>query len=473
MSFFRLSLVTLASFIAFTLSGETQRSQAPSGPNPEPTSTDLVFVQAPVFAAGDVRGRFPQGSRLARLSAPGREVENLTPDFFAVADPQISSDGKRVLFAAQEREGATWAVWEMNTDGSGKRRVTAMERDCVRPAYLARDHITFSCSTPAGWQVHVAKRNGSDAHPITFGPGNFLVETVLRDGRILVSADYPLRAEAAATGSRELYVLRHDGTALASLRCDHEHRAARSDAVEMADGSVVFIKANVPGSSPGGTLAWIQRGELHNSPLGDPAAVSGTPRPLADGRLIVARQSGTPRFDLYALDEARGTAELVFRDPQYSSLQPVAVKPQPVPRWYWSTASASDPAGYFIGIDSYHAAEMAGGRISTRIAAVRVIALDAQTNREIVLGQAPVEEDGSFYIAVPPDRPVRFELLDNGQQVIRAQHSWIWARAGEERGCVGCHEDKGVTPPNRWPLTLRRFDTPTPLGVTLPPRKAH
>jgi hypothetical protein len=438
-------------------------------------------VQAPAVAAGDVLGRFPQGSRLARLGATSHEVENLTPEFFAASDPQISSDGKRVLFSAQKVAGATWTLWEMNVDGSEKRPVIAAEWDCVRPAYLARDFIAFTGVTREGGRevlhVYVAKRDGTDVHPITFGPGNFLVETVLRDGRILVTADYPLRPGTSASRSRELYVLRHDGTGLTSLRCDHEHRAVRADAVETADGSVVFIKYDPERAHPGGTLARIQRGELHNSPLGEPDAVSGTPRQLDENQLIVARQSaaagGVTRFDLYALDEARGSAVLVYRNPQLSSLQPVPVKPQPVPRWYWSTNIGDSKAGYFVGLDSYHAAEVPGGRIATRIATVRVIALDSETKREVVLGQAPVEEDGSFYIAVPPDRPVRFELLDNGQQVIRAQQSWVWARPGEERGCVGCHEDKGVTPPNRWPLTLRRFDTPTPLGVTLPPRSAH
>ncbi|MGB7593852.1 MAG: hypothetical protein WBO19_21695, partial [Terriglobia bacterium] len=81
--------------------------------------------------------------------------------------------------------------------------------------------------------------------------------------------------------------------------------------------------------------------------------------------------------------------------------------------------------------------------------------------------------DGSFYIAVPPDRPVRFELLNAEGKVVRAQQSWVWARPGEEHGCVGCHEDRAVAPENRWPLALRRFDTPTCLGVQAPLEAAH
>jgi hypothetical protein len=76
-----------------------------------------------------------------------------------------------------------------------------------------------------------------------------------------------------------------------------------------------------------------------------------------------------------------------------------------------------------------------------------------------------VEKDGSFYVAVPANLPVRFQLLDAGGETIHEQRGWVWARPGEERGCAGCHESKALTPENRWPLALKRFDTPTPLGV--------
>jgi len=104
---------------------------------------------------------------------------------------------------------------------------------------------------------------------------------------------------------------------------------------------------------------------------------------------------------------------------------------------------------------------------------VRVLAYDSAAGKENDLGEAPVEQDGSFYIAVPADRPVRFELLNGEGKVVRQQQSWIWARPGEEHGCVGCHEDRAVAPENSWPMALRRFDTPTRLGVGMPLQAAH
>jgi len=94
---------------------------------------------------------------------------------------------------------------------------------------------------------------------------------------------------------------------------------------------------------------------------------------------------------------------------------------------------------------------------------VRVLALDAATQKESLLGEAPIEADGSFYIAVPPDQPIRFEVLDAAGRVVRSQRSWIWSRSGDEHGCVGCHEDRNLAPENRWPLALRKMDNPVHL----------
>lgn len=355
----------------------------------------------------------------------------------------------------------------MKVDGSSKRQLTHCDSDCLRPAYLPKGNFAFTAVHPDGTsQVHFADLKGSGDHPITFGPGNFQVETVMKDGRILVSADSPLTTREEG---RTLYTLRHDGTGLQSLRCDHRQPARRADATELADGTVAFVKSKA--GRRDGELAMIRRGEPSNSTLGQFPTGTRSPHPLTPDKLVVARQAVAEggmvnRFDLYAVDASTGRGnELIFRDDRLSSVQATPVAAHDVPRWFWSTVNPQAKSGYFICLDAYHSADAPKGRLDASIAKVRVLTLDPATRAERVLGEAPVETDGSFYIAVPPDRPVRFELLDEHDAVIRAQQSWIWSRPGEERGCVGCHEDKAVAPENRWPLTLRRFDTPTPLGT--------
>jgi len=191
-------------------------------------------------------------------------------------------------------------------------------------------------------------------------------------------------------------------------------------------------------------------------------------------RRSVGPQNPTRRFDLYAFDVAKGQlGALIYQDTSLSSVQAMAIAAHPAPRWFWSIVKPQLQEGYFICLDSNRSADSPKGRTSPPIASVRATILEPKPSHARLLGQAPVEKDGSFYVAVPSDVPVRFELLDATGRVIKAQHSWLWTRPGEESGCVGCHEDKGAAPENRWPMTLRRLDTPTRLGLENVPEAAH
>ena len=299
---------------------------------------DLIMVQAPEVRPGALSRRFPRGSRLVRLAPSDQTPRSLTPDFFAAADPRTSFDGARVLFAGKKTTGSPWQIWEMNVDGSGARQVSHCSGDCLKPAYLPRGLIVFTTlaegpaeqsgssskaqdSAPAAAhaanrqlqssQLWVSKLDGSDAHPITFGPGDFQVETVLKNGTILATARSPLLPSSGLPADRELYTVRLDGTALATLRCDHQHPAIRSQAQELDDGAVVFVKASLTSGSLGGDLAWIRRGALHNSPLTAPPILASSPQPIAADELMVARASSTgptagTRLALYAFDADDG-----------------------------------------------------------------------------------------------------------------------------------------------------------------------
>jgi len=446
-------------------------------------NAEILFVQAPSVKAGRLPDRFPQGSRIVLLSRGSSTPKNLTPSFFAAADPRISFDGSRVLFAGEKENAAAWQIWEMRATGAELRQVTHCNGDCLSPAYLPLDHIAFTGEVQGAggirsYQIFVSKSDGSDAGPITFGPGNFELETVLKSGLILVSASSPLKGQDEVENSRNLYTVRIDGSGLASLRCDHQHASLRSQAEEIDDGSVVFVKNMSRNSDAGGELAEVRRGSVHNSILNLANVVTWSPRRLEAEKLIVARRVRTPgsagKFDLYSFDPAEGKfLNPIYKDSELSSIEAVPVAAHPAPRWYWSTLSVEAKAGYFICLDASLSADAPKGRLSALPSEVRVLALDPATRKENNLGEAAIERDGSFYIAVPPDRPVRFELLGAGGKVVHAQQSWVWARPGEEHGCVGCHEDRAVAPENRWPLALRRFDTPNRLGVEAPLEAAH
>ena len=68
-----------------------------------------------------------------------------------------------------------------------------------------------------------------------------------------------------------------------------------------------------------------------------------------------------------------------------------------------------------------------------------------------VLGDVPVEPDGSAYFRVPADTAVYFQILDANRQELRRMRSFISFQPGEVRACSGCHETRAVAPvPSRY-----------------------
>jgi hypothetical protein len=441
-----------------------------------PSYPAIVFIEAPIVTANNPTQRFPQGSRLVRMSRGDTptSVLPLTPGFFAAADPQVSFDGSRILFSAQRAKGDSWQVWEMAADGSELRQITHCPGDCVEPKYLPQNQIVYTAISGTGAErgsaVYVGRMDGTDAHPITFGPGNFQVETVLHSGRILVSAESPLLAGSSAKRTRTLFTLLPDGSGLARLRDDASANQNRSGAIELADGTILFLETkNVGGSAAGGQLALIRQGALRASSLTRPPSDYTSAAQLQDTALVVAEEnsarSKNRNFELYAFDLAsKSVGDLLYRNAKGSSVQAVPLVPHALPQIYWSVLHPAEPTGRILCLDSYISQDGAGGRLAGHIARVRVLTLEQPGNHERIVGDAPVESDGSFYAAVPANAPIRFELLGAKGEILHAQRSWIWVRNGEDRGCQGCHDSPALAPENHFPMALRRFDTPTPLG---------
>lgn len=456
--------------------GAAKRSFAQPESRPAGLAPGIVFVEAPSVVPGALTGRFPRGSHLEFLSpaAPARPAVDLTPEFFAAADPQVSFDATHVIFSGQKTRGVRWQIWEMSVDGSGMKQITHCAGNCLRPAFLPRNQIVFTMVTGKGSRltsaIYVSQANGADAHPITFGPGNFQVETVLHSGRILVSARSALVDGAKDGDSRLFYTLRTDGSGLTPFRSKGRPHVVRTGAEELRDGTLLFVaRQDRRSRQAGGELAWIRPGALHHTAITPPDSVYWSAHLLDGDRLVVSKRSGgssgaAGKFGLYVFDLASKTlGKAIYRNPKDSSVGAVPVEPRPAPLEYFSILHPKRDYGRMICLNSSLSQDAPGGRLKTRIAHVRVIAL--QNRRQRVLGEAPVESDGSFYIKVPADRPIRFELLNSQGKVIHAQRSWIWARNGEDVGCLGCHENRALTPANHWPLALRSPGAPFPVGV--------
>jgi hypothetical protein len=432
------------------------------------TPAKIAFIEAPEIRAGDPAQRFPRGSRLVRINLsearkPQGALTPLTTGFFAAADPEVSFDGRRLLFAALTERNTAWQIWEIPAEGGTPRQITHCAEDCVQPQYLPANQIAYTAlkGTGAGreLEVQVSQDDGTSAHPITFGPGRFEVETVLRSGRLLLSADSPPVAGCGSAPARNLYVIDTDGSGLMLLRPDDGARAIRSNAEELADGTILFARRDAA-ESPVGQLAEIHPGVSHATLIARGQSGYASAQELGEGTLIASRRDRNQQFDLYLRPLHGPTREqLLYQSAHTSSIQAVLIAPRPMAEAYRSILHPERTTGRIVCLDSYASKDFATGRMPGHILRVRVVT-KTQTGEKL-LGEAPVEVDGSFYAAVPADLPIRLMLIGSNGKILKQQHSWMWVRPGEDRGCFGCHEGQALAPENRLPMTLQRLDTPT------------
>jgi len=140
----------------------------------------------------------------------------------------------------------------------------------------------------------------------------------------------------------------------------------------------------------------------------------------------------------------------------------VLVRPHTIPKRHPSGLGDRDGAN-LLCLNSYisRSEKISAGSV----AAVRISALD-RAGLPVTLGQAPVARDGSFFVQVPSETPIRFELLDKAGKSVAAEKGWFWARRGEQRVCVGCHAGPERAPENVAPQVL--LQTQEPVKMALP-----
>ena len=152
-----------------------------------------------------------------------------------------------------------------------------------------------------------------------------------------------------------------------------------------------------------------------------------------------------------------------------NAVDPVLVQAHAVPKRHPSGLGDRSGAN-ILCLNVYTSRE--GGIPEGVVKAVRAW-MENDDGSPLDLGQAPVEKDGSFFVQLPSERPVRFELLDGNAKTVRAQQSWFWMRRGEQRVCVGCHAGPERAPDNAVPAVLLRTTDPVKLCGNCHAEKGH
>jgi hypothetical protein len=491
--------LALALALAGLLAGDA--AFAAEGQPPNGLVLPLVVTQLPVGtpaekngpqAGGMLRADYGEGARLILLE-PAASAKSLSAGFHSACDPDVSFDGRRVLFSGKRSADDAWNIYELSLANLQYRRITRNLGDCRHPSYQSTFFVITEnepwaqigfVSRRAGRKneygnapataLYTCKLDGSLLQQITYNLSSDYDPAIMDDGRLLYATWRRATFDDGVLGRIALEGINVDGSDRAAFVPGSAKRIRHMPCATSV-GLVVFVEADtVPWDGAGQLASVAVRRPLHTyRPL--TAARDGlfhTPSALPDGRILVsvrpADASGS--HGLFCMDVSTLRLQRVFDDPRYHEIQAKAIVARRMPDGRSSVVSPDDPLAelYCMNVST---TEFKDRNWLTLGTAKRVRLLEglpasvgadraesrggaAQLAARRILGEVPVQKDGSLHLIVPANTPIQLQLLDGRGLALRSC-GWIWARSHQAQGCIGCHEDPELTPHNYVPESLQ------------------
>jgi hypothetical protein len=485
----RLKAGLLAAFLALTFGWSV-----PGGAAPAAVDVPLLVTQVPRAAkapdqwqpAGLVRADWFEAARIVVVNPDGA-TRVLSEGFAAACDPNVSFDGKRVVFAARREAGSSWRIYEAGVDGKGVRPISPENQDARHPIHAC---TLFTLDSPEPWFtiVYSAREGGADAangapsslfnikldgtelRRLTFNPTHSLDPFQMWDSRVIYAAEHRPLAAGAGAPRLGLYAIHVEGADMEFYGGGGGRRIQQMPC-GTEGGLVVFVESDTARWDGAGQLACVEESRPHVSYrrlTGDLDWLYLHPSPYRAKTILAARRAanGESTWSLCAFDAGTGRCDPVFDSPEYHDVQAVPVRARPRPDGHSTVVDPKLASGIFYGLNCYDAAPaMAPHLRAGTVARVRFIegvsshgakeSLGTAPQPTRLVGEAPVETDGSFNVEVPADTPLLLQTLDERGMAL-ANCGWIWVKPREKRGCIGCHEDPERIPENEYVLALRR-----------------
>lgn len=452
------------------------------------------------------------GSRIV-LFDPERTddpVSNLTPHFATAVDPEISFDAEHLLFAAKKASSDPWQIWEMRIDGTEPRCLTENLGDCREPVYTGIlntlnapewDQILFVSNHHGTWNesgggrstaLYTCKTDGTEVHRITYNLSSDFGPFVLGDGRILYTSWQRTGNRFPPVGILPLMTVFSDGTDVTPFFGNHQRPILRHQPREAADRSVYFIESDGTAWCGGGALARVSlRRSLHTREVLGNDALYHYPCPLSDGTLIVSSRKSEPAGDygLFVFDASRQKrGELLLDTPEFHEIDAQILAPRTKPRGRSTVVNYEKDTAWFFCLDAYLSDRPGSENIKKgdikRVRLIEGIPPDEKEDpiqpagldgpdgtpvfdRRRLTADFPIEKDGSISIQAPILTPLQFQTVDADGLSLQTCQTWLWLMPMERSGCIGCHEDWEMTPPNRFVDAAKK----RPMNLSLPPEK--
>jgi len=481
--------------------------------NPSVNNYPIVFVtrqqyapdhhnSATLFHTNEVNTDMyrPGGSiKIIDLKNGGKITTLLETTEGVIRDPEISYDGRKILFSMRTSIEEDYHIYEMDIDGRNLKQLTAATGvSDIDPQYLPNGEIVFSSTREPKYcmcNIHIManlfKMEKDGANITQLGKSSLFEghSSILPDGRILYDRwEYVDRNFGDAQG---LWTMNPDGTNQAIYFGNNTNSPggfidARSipgtDKVISILGSchdrpwgalgIIDRKKGIDGKEsvemtwPASAKKLIGKGNWDTFKRVRPFYED--PFPLNENYFLCSRSIGIgEQMGLFLID-IFGNEQLIYTEAP-GCYDPVPIRARNKEYSIQDKRNYKSETGKFYVQDVYQGTHMKGVKRGT-VKYMRVIesvekrswTIPAWNGQGVhrpamnwssfeckkIWGTVPVEEDGSVYVEVPADKYVYFQLLDKDKMMVQSMRSGTMVHSGETMGCIGCHDDRRTAPPS-------------------------
>ncbi|HYW78591.1 MAG TPA: hypothetical protein VE890_03405 [Thermoguttaceae bacterium] len=428
-----------------------------------------------------------------------------------ILDCNLSYDGQTVLFSWRRTQDEGYHLWTVQVDGSDLKQLTDGQWHDYNACWLPDGDIAFLTTrapqfaycwhAPVGI-LHRMSPDGSNYRELSANYLNDFTPSVLDDGRIIYSRwEY---VDRPAIPIQSLWTINPDGTGLSAFFGNRVLTPGTFMEARSIPGTTKIICTMTGHNGPArGAIGVIDRTKGVNTQAAIENITPDTPLgPVDEGN---GNTSGSKLYSCpFPLDSQRflvsakgpvlvrtldGTCQSAALMPptdgmQWFSAQPIRSRNKPTPMAP-KLIDETQPYATLYLQDVYNGLEpyVARGEVkSLRIVrdmqkTVRidpslrsfgfqfpVISCGATYAGKDVLGEVPVEEDGSACFYVPAHTPVYFMALDREGRAVQRMRSFTHMMPGEVQGCIGCHEHRQLASQRSYEFAVGR----TPRKITPP-----
>jgi len=442
---------------------------------------------------------FQPGGGLDVISATDPQSEPLTlveSPTGQILDFDLSYDGRVVLFSWRQTEDAGYHLWTVNVDGSGLKQLTDGVWHDYNACWLPDGDIAFLTTrapqfaycwhAPVGI-LHRMSPDGSNPRKLSANYLNDFTPAVLDDGRIIYSRwEY---VDRPAIPIQSMWTLNPDGTGLSVYFGNRALSPGTFMEARSIPGTSKVVCTMTGHNGPTrGAIGVIDRARGVNAQAAIENITPDVPVPNVDqgnGNTDGSKQYSCPcpldrerflvsiRGPLLVRTFSGECQSLVLDSPddgmQYLNARPIRSRPRP-PVISPGPLAKADPWATVFLQDVYNGLGpfVERGEV-THVRVVRemqktvridpslrafgfqfpVISCGATYAGKTVLGDVPVNPDGSVAFRVPAEIPLYFMALDSQGRAVQRMRSFTHFMPGEVQGCIGCHDHRRrASPPD-------------------------